>query len=123
MRKPSKKIFRRKLTKTRKSKSKGKSLRKKMRGSGPSQSKPTKEQQEMMNREVENAQARALQNFNLRVRSWSFPHHGPYAPYIQWCQEQYQLECIPESWRQGSTDANANREFEENMREHRQYGE
>jgi hypothetical protein len=50
----------------------------------------------------ENLEDIALKNFNIRVNSYSYPHHGPYHQYIEWCRAQYQLECIPPSCRQGS---------------------
>jgi hypothetical protein len=43
----------------------------------------------------------AIRNFNLRVKSYSYSHHGPYYDYIEWCRAQYELECIPEWCRQG----------------------
>jgi len=46
-------------------------------------------------------EAIALNNFNIRVRSYSYPHHGPYNQYIEMCRAQYELECIPQSCRQG----------------------
>jgi hypothetical protein len=120
------KIFRRisvkKNRKSRKTKSNRKLNKIVIKGGGATHSTNSKAQQEMWAREVEHAQAKALDNFNKRVRSWSYPHHGPYDPYIKWCREQYQLESIPQSWRQGSMDSNANAEFEENMRQQREYG-
>ena len=49
-----------------------------------------------------NLEANAINNFNIRVSSYSQPHHGPYRQYIEWCRAQYQLECIPPNCRQGS---------------------
>ena len=49
----------------------------------------------------QNLEATALHNFNIRVNSYSYPHHGSYHQYIEWCQAQYQLECIPQYCRQG----------------------
>jgi hypothetical protein len=110
------KMFRRKTMKRTKNRrtTRGKS----MKGRGPSQSSLRREEEkrQQMAREVEEAQRIASENFNQRVRSWSYPHHGPYQPYIDWCRQQYQLECIPPSWRQGSMDNEASREFDENMR-------
>lgn len=42
-----------------------------------------------------NLQAMALNNFNIRINSYSYPHHGPYQQYLDLCIAQYQLECIP----------------------------
>ena len=50
----------------------------------------------------QNLQAIAANNFNIRVNSYSPPHHGRYHQYMEWCHAQYQLECIPPSCRQGS---------------------
>ncbi len=47
-------------------------------------------------------EAIAQNNFNIRVNSYSYPHHGPYFQYIECCRAQYELECIPPSCRQGS---------------------
>ena len=47
-------------------------------------------------------EAEALRKFNIRVNSYSYPHHGPYPQYINWCRAKYELECIPPSCRQGS---------------------
>ena len=50
----------------------------------------------------QNLEAIALNNFNIRVNSYSPPHHGSYHQYIEWCHAQYQLECIHPSCHQGS---------------------
>lgn len=54
------------------------------------------------NQYQQNLEAIALNNFNIRVNSYSYAHHGPYHQYIEWCRAQYELECIPPSCRQGS---------------------
>jgi hypothetical protein len=51
--------------------------------------------------EQQKLQEQALRNFNARVKSYSYPYHGSYIEYIEWCRAQYELECIPESCRQG----------------------
>jgi hypothetical protein len=43
----------------------------------------------------------ALKNFNIRIKSYSYAHHGSHYEYIQWCRAQYELECIPEFCRKG----------------------
>ena len=43
----------------------------------------------------------ALKNYNQRIKNYCFPRHGPYFDYMEWCLAQYELECIPESCRQG----------------------
>ena len=48
-----------------------------------------------------NLEAEALRRFNIRVNSYSYPHHGPYYQYIEWCRGQFELDCIPECCRQG----------------------
>jgi hypothetical protein len=47
-------------------------------------------------------QEEALRKFNIRVSTYSYPHHGQHNAYIEWCRAQYELECLPESCRQGS---------------------
>ena len=44
----------------------------------------------------------ANRKFNIRVKAYSYPHHGPYYAYIEWCRAQYELDCIPEYCIQGS---------------------
>ena len=39
--------------------------------------------------------------FNIRVNSYSYPHHGQYDKYVNYCREQYQLDCIPKNCQQG----------------------
>lgn len=41
-------------------------------------------------------------NYHKRVNEYNFAYHGYYIDYIEWCRAQYELECIPESCRQGS---------------------
>jgi hypothetical protein len=50
----------------------------------------------------EQLEREAMENFNLRVKNYSYPHHGPYHEYIDWCRAQYQLECIQPYCRQGA---------------------
>ena len=52
--------------------------------------------------EIKELQDRALINFNERVNAYSYPHHGPYITYINWCRAEYELECIPDSCRFGN---------------------
>ncbi len=40
-------------------------------------------------------EAEAMRRFNIRVKGYSYAHHGPYYDYIEWCRAQYQLDCIP----------------------------
>ena len=49
----------------------------------------------------EKLQMEALRKFNSRVKSHSYPHHGPYHKYIKKCQAQYQLDCITKEYQQG----------------------
>ncbi len=37
----------------------------------------------------------AMRKFNARVANYSYPHHGPYFDYIEWCRGQFCLDCIP----------------------------
>ena len=43
----------------------------------------------------------AMRKFNYRVRTYSYPHHGPYHEYIEWCRGQYELDCLPDYCKQG----------------------
>ncbi len=47
-------------------------------------------------------EGKALLNFNQRTQAYNYQMHGPYHDYMEWCQGQYELECIPESCRRGS---------------------
>jgi hypothetical protein len=68
---------------------------------GGSQSK--KEKKIAVQNSVSHQQEEALKNFNMRVNSYSYPHHGPYVQYIEWCRAQYQIECMSQSSTQGDT--------------------
>ena len=43
----------------------------------------------------------AMRKFNARVANYSYPHHGLYFDYIEWCRGQFSLDCIPEECRDG----------------------
>ena len=43
----------------------------------------------------------ANRKFNIRVKAYSYPHHGPYYAYIEWCRAQYELDCLPDSLKYG----------------------
>jgi hypothetical protein len=60
----------------------------------------THETKQHNEQQILNEQARI--NFNKRVKSYSYPHHGDYIQYIEYCHGQYELECIPQSCRRGS---------------------
>ena len=45
---------------------------------------------------------RANYNYAYRVRNYNYAYNGPYYEYIEYCQAQYQLECMPEEVRYGS---------------------
>ena len=53
-------------------------------------------------RETMELEDRALKNFNARIVAYSYPHHGPYINYINWCTAEYELECIPHICRYGA---------------------
>lgn len=40
--------------------------------------------------------------FNIRIKNYSYPHHGPYTEYIEWCRVQYEIDCIQENCIYGS---------------------
>ena len=46
-------------------------------------------------------EAEALRRYNIRVKGYSNLYHGNYFEYLEWCKAMYELECIPESCRQG----------------------
>lgn len=48
-----------------------------------------------------NWEREAAINFHKRIQSYHYAYHGSYTNYIEWCRAQYELECIPESCRQG----------------------
>jgi len=43
----------------------------------------------------------AFKRYEARINSYRL-HYGPYDHYIDWCNAQYELECIPEDARRGS---------------------
>lgn len=45
----------------------------------------------------------AARNYHKRMDEYNYAHHGYYIDYIEWCRAQYELECIPECCRRGST--------------------
>lgn len=47
-------------------------------------------------------QREAAINFDKRIRAYNYAYHGPYYYYVEWCQSQYELECIPDYCRQGT---------------------
>jgi hypothetical protein len=51
--------------------------------------------------EEQNLKEEALRKFNIRVKGYSYPHHGNYSDYIEWCRAQYQLDCVPSICHQG----------------------
>lgn len=47
----------------------------------------------------------AMRKFNERVANYSFPHHGLYLDYIEWCRAQFSLDCIPKELHYGENYA------------------
>jgi hypothetical protein len=47
-------------------------------------------------------QREAAINYHKRIRAYNYAYHGPYHDYVEWCQAEYELECIPPCCRQGS---------------------
>ena len=66
------------------------------------ESRPTPEQRQAALIEQEQIKMEAYRTFNIRVTSYSYPHHGPYIQYIEQCRAQYQLDCIPKRLQHGS---------------------
>ena len=60
------------------------------------------QQQREVERQRNHDQYLAINNFNDRVKAYSYPHHGNYEQYIEYCRAQYELDCIPEFCRRGS---------------------
>jgi hypothetical protein len=54
------------------------------------------------NRAEKNWEREASINFHKRIKAYNYAYHGPYSYYVECCQAQYQLECIPDYCRQGS---------------------
>lgn len=46
-------------------------------------------------------EAEAMRRYNIRVKGYNYLHHGNYCDYLQWCRGMYELDCLPESCRQG----------------------
>ena len=46
------------------------------------------------------AKLEALRNFDRRIEGYSYAYHGNYTEYVEWCREQFELECIPHHIRQ-----------------------
>ena len=46
-------------------------------------------------------EAEAMIKFNIRVNTYSYPHHGAYIEYIEWCRAKYEMECLPEDFCHG----------------------
>jgi hypothetical protein len=61
-----------------------------------------KAQQEKYNAEVESLEKEARRRYHMRIKAYDYMKHGPYEYYRVHCEAEYQLECIPESCRQGS---------------------
>jgi hypothetical protein len=39
---------------------------------------------------------KAARNYHRRINEYHYAYHGCYRDYIEWCNEQYELECLPE---------------------------
>jgi len=44
----------------------------------------------------------AVRNYNIRIRQYNYVYHGHFKDYVKFCRGQYELECIPEWYCQGS---------------------
>jgi hypothetical protein len=44
----------------------------------------------------------AYNNFNRRIHSYSYAHHGDYIAYVTHCRQLYELECLHPVCRYGS---------------------
>ena len=47
-------------------------------------------------------EAIARRKFKNRIKEYNFAYHGPFTKYVEWCQERYEFERIPESCRNGT---------------------
>ena len=62
----------------------------------------SKQNREQLEREQIIREQEALRRFNIRIKSYSYPHHYcSYFEYIEWCRAQYELDCIPDSCKRG----------------------
>jgi hypothetical protein len=55
-------------------------------------------------------QIEAFSRYEARINSYRL-HYGRYEDYIDWCNAQYELECIPEICRSGSMAGERGRVF------------
>lgn len=55
-----------------------------------------------INKVEERLIAEATRNYNLRIINYNHLIHGSFYDYSQWCRNQFELECIPESCRHGT---------------------
>jgi hypothetical protein len=62
----------------------------------------TQSQQIIVGKSEAELEAEAMRRFNIRVKGYSYPHHGSYYQYIEWCRAMYELDCIPEECQYGS---------------------
>lgn len=56
---------------------------------------------ESYEKEQRELKIKAYRNYNARIKAYNYAFHGPYYEYIELCQAQFELECIPEICRQG----------------------
>ena len=38
---------------------------------------------------------KAARNYHRRINEYHYAYHGCYRDYIEWCNEQYELDCLP----------------------------
>ena len=52
--------------------------------------------------EQSNRTFKADRNYHRRINEYRYTYHGCYRDYIEWCNEQHELECLPEFCRKGA---------------------
>ncbi len=65
-------------------------------------SSTSKKQQEEYKRREILLEQNARKKYNERIKAYTYLYHGDYFIYVQNCQAQYELECIPPSCRYGN---------------------
>ena len=59
------------------------------------------ERQQQQQEYKQRLQTDAFKRYEERINSYRL-HYGPYDHYIDWCNAQYELECLPDNCRRGS---------------------
>ncbi len=51
--------------------------------------------------EEQRLEAEARRKFDFRIKNYSYPYHGSYIDYVNWCRAQYELDCLPDYCKRG----------------------